>query len=182
MSKSFASPPAPSPEANQVASGSQWNWKAAISLCWSIGFLLLLLRLAMARALLWRLERTAMVARDLRGTELHDHAALVTVFHEATAQLGIKQPVKLLIHSQKTIPVVWVSSGRACCCRQSRVSGPDEQLRSVLLHELAHIQRRDTVSNCWLRSHVPCIGSIHWPAAAWRLHVERERACDDLSW
>lgn len=56
-----------------------------------------------------------------------------------------------------------------------------EQLRSVLLHEVAHIKRRDTIAH--LLAQIAC--SLHWfnPLvwfAAWRLRVESERACDDL--
>ena len=55
------------------------------------------------------------------------------------------------------------------------------QLRSVLLHELAHFKRRDTGGH--LLAQMAC--ALHWfnPLAwfaAWRLGVERERACDDL--
>ena len=70
---------------------------------------------------------------------------------------------------------------RGCCCRRRRSSWDAAQLRSVLMHELAHIRRRDTAVQCLTQ--IAC--ALHWfnPLvwlAAWRLHVERERACDDL--
>ncbi len=95
--------------------------------------------------------------------------------------IGIKQPVTLLIHSQKTIPIVWGIWQPRLMLPAIADQWSTEQLRSVLLHELAHIQRRDTLSQ--LLTQIAC--ALHWfnPlvwVAAWRLHVERERACDDL--
>ena len=51
----------------------------------------------------------------------------------------------------------------------------------IAVHELAHIKRRDATAQ--LLTQVAC--ALHWfnPLvwfAAWRLDVERERACDDL--
>jgi hypothetical protein len=54
-------------------------------------------------------------------------------------------------------------------------------MKSVLLHELAHVRRNDLV--VLTMTQFAC--ALYWfnPLvwmAAWRLHVERERACDDL--
>ncbi len=68
-----------------------------------------------------------------------------------------------------------------CCLPEAAREWNGEQLRSVLLHELAHVKRRDTVAQ--LLAQIAC--ALHWfnPLvwhAAGRLGVERERACDDL--
>jgi len=61
------------------------------------------------------------------------------------------------------------------------VEWDDRQLRSVLLHELAHVKRCDVAAQ-WL---IQIAVALHWfnPLvwiAAWRLHAEGERACDNL--
>ncbi|HEY7115272.1 MAG TPA: M56 family metallopeptidase [Tepidisphaeraceae bacterium] len=54
------------------------------------------------------------------------------------------------------------------------------ELRLILLHELAHVKRRDVLVN-WLAT---AVAVLHWPNPAvwlvlWRMRVERELACDE---
>ena len=164
----------------EPAAGS-WNWINALPLAWAIGFSVLLLRLMVARWMLWNIERRATIigssARPTRATD----DPLATVLRSARLQLGIRRPIALLIHPQKTIPITWGIFRYYLLLPAAARQWSGEQLRSVLLHELAHIRRRDTMAQ--LLAHVAC--ALYWfnPLAwlaAWRLRVEGERACDDL--
>jgi beta-lactamase regulating signal transducer with metallopeptidase domain len=57
----------------------------------------------------------------------------------------------------------------------------DDELRLIVLHELAHVRRRDVLVN-WLAT---AVAVLHWPNPAawlviWRMRTERELACDEL--
>lgn len=57
----------------------------------------------------------------------------------------------------------------------------DHELRLILLHELAHVRRRDVLIN-WLAT---LVAIVHWANPAvwvvlWRMRTERELACDEL--
>jgi beta-lactamase regulating signal transducer with metallopeptidase domain len=159
---------------------------SALPIVWAVGFSVLILRLLAARWILWNCERQGTV---IRSSHTRPNAQLVKVGNDTIAlatsavclQLGIRRPVTVLLHAGKTIPVVW---GVIRCCLLLPAAARQwsgEQLRSVLLHELAHIKRRDTLAQ--LLTQIAC--ALYWfnPLvwlAAWRLGVERERACDDL--
>ena len=151
------------------------TWRDWLPLAWCAGFALLALRLLAAHVLLRR------ASRNCPALTSPPDETIAAAFANACKQLGIRQRVTLLLDERRTIPVVWgVFRPRLMLPIEAR-GWTDDQLRSVLLHELAHIRRRDTLVQ-WL-TQIAC--ALHWwnPLvwlAAWRLHVERERACDDL--
>jgi beta-lactamase regulating signal transducer with metallopeptidase domain len=159
---------------------ANWNWIDLLPLVWAVGFFVFLLRLLAARWLLWHSESQATVVGSSSRSVTVSDDPLITAIEGAQSQLGIRQPVTLLMHPNKTIPVVWGIFRSRLLLPEAARDWSAEQLRSVLLHELAHVKRRDAIAQ--LLTQIAC--AMHWfnPlvwVAAWRLGVERERACDD---
>lgn len=178
--------PAPvAPQAAAAPAAPSWNWQSTLpvawALVWAIGCGVLILRLLAARWLLWHAERQATVIGSSGRSAPPTPDPIVSACQAAAARLGIRRPVTLLIHPDRTIPVVWGILRCRLLLPAAARQWSGEQLQSVLLHELAHVQRRDTLAQ--LLAQIAC--ALHWfnPLvwlAAWRLGVERERACDDL--
>ncbi len=95
-------------------------------------------------------------------------------------RLGIRSAVRVLQSSATTTPMTWgIVSPVILFPAQWRV-WPRGAWQAALLHELAHIQRRDVVCQ-WIARLTCAVYWFHplvWHAAR-RLKVEREMACDD---
>lgn len=176
------SPPALAmPDISAASENGNWQWLDALPLVWAIVFCVLILRLLTARWMLWSVERQATVlGTSAQPAESVDNP-IVRAVEAASLELRVTRPITVLIHPRRTIPLVWGIFHCRLLLSAAAQHWSSEQLRSVLLHELAHVKRRDTAAQ--LLTQVAC--AVHWfnPLvwlAAWRLGVERERACDDL--
>jgi len=139
---------------------------------WLAGALLLSARLAIAQYRLWRFQgRTPEITAGL----LHQ------TFENLRRELRIRRPVRLHVgQTRDAMPVAW-GIFRSRIALPSAATGWDsERLRAVLLHELAHVRRWDCLTQ-FLAQGARALYWFHplvW-LAAWRMRVERERACDD---
>ncbi len=116
-----------------------------------------------------------------RGAHLVTGGPLHERLQHAASRLGIRQRVLLLESDRIAVPVTWhLLRPRVLVPRGIRRWSPDCQT-AVLLHELAHVRRRDFAIQ--LAAHLAV--SLYWfNPLVWLarrgLHREREHACDDV--
>lgn len=123
---------------------------------------------------LFRLWRLASHARRLCGGAWQRHAAALSEHY------GLNRPVSLLLCAHPSIVVTWGLRRPKVALPASAAAWPEERIRVVLAHELAHVRRGD-----WLMllaaEILKCVywfNPLVWIACA-RLRRESEHACDD---
>ena len=100
----------------------------------------------------------------------------------AVAGSGLGRPVRLCVASDETGPAVVGAWRPRIVLPEAVLSGfGRDRLEAILLHELAHVRRRDVVVH-WLMT---AARVLHWfNPIAWlalsRMAAEREQACDDV--
>ena len=176
---SAAPVPAPDVREPRVAAGPAASpaWLPAIDVrvafasVWAAGTLLLLLRLLVANV------RTA---RVLRGAPA---AAASAPWLPTARRLAFRTgvPYTRFVRAETiTMPMAAGYVRPTVALPAEADAWPDERLTSVLLHELAHVRRRDCLTQ--LAASATCalywMNPLAWYAAR-ALRRERERACDD---
>ncbi len=94
--------------------------------------------------------------------------------------LGIRRPVRLLQNRSVPFLGTWGIMAPRVLLPRDAESWPDDRIRMVLAHELAHIQRHDWVVQVLADAAraIYWFNPIFWLASS-RLRRESEHACDD---
>jgi beta-lactamase regulating signal transducer with metallopeptidase domain len=147
-------------------------WPLLLCVAWIVGVLGTVLPLAVGMLAAGRLARRA------RPLDEEDWKSLTADSHRS---LLLKYRVQLLQSATSTMPMTWGLWRSVVLLPDDAESWPTEKRRAVLLHELAHVKRRDCLTHAVAR----LAFALHWfNPVAWlalrRLRIERERACDDL--
>ncbi|HMJ58805.1 MAG TPA: M56 family metallopeptidase, partial [Gemmatimonadales bacterium] len=147
------------------------DWTLFVVPVWLGGASLVLMALVFGLARLAWLRRTSRPVRD---------GAWIALAAELARALGIRRPVRLLQSAGPAMPMTWGVVRPVILLPADADTWPVERRRDVLLHELAHVQRGDFLTQ--LVARIACAAYWFHPLAwlaAGRLLVERERACDD---
>jgi len=147
------------------------DWMAVVVVLWLPFALLQVSRNAWSFLYLRKLKRRSHTAPDV----------LTDRFRYWVGACGIRRPVRLLVSGGIASPMATGFRHPAVVLPAGVLAQFNEsELDHVLLHELAHIARRDDWSNLLARA-VGAVAGLH-PVVAWTLRQvarERELACDD---
>ena len=157
--------------AGSIETEAPRNWGRIAFFLWCIGASLVALPMLIGHARVWTLSRTA---RRPQGGPWGALAS--TVPHS----LGIAGRVRIMVSDRATMPMAFGIVNPTVLLPADAEHWPLARRRDVMLHELAHVMRRDCLTQ--LLAQAAC--ALYWfdPLvwlAARALRVERERACDD---
>jgi HEAT repeat protein/beta-lactamase regulating signal transducer with metallopeptidase domain len=147
------------------------SWQAVVLFLWAAGAALVLGRLLLG-----------FIAVQLiaRRTEAVDHSSWLPLARDLAQHLGVST-VAFRRSGRAVMPMAFGVVRPTVVMPATADAWPPDRLRIVLLHELAHVKRRDCLTH--MLAQLACalywFNPLAWVAAR-RVRAERERACDDL--
>jgi beta-lactamase regulating signal transducer with metallopeptidase domain/HEAT repeat protein len=138
---------------------------------------------AVALAIVLSLTWSALVVRRLvKRSESLDDQSWRTPLYEVSDRLGLQEPPQLLLSRDAKMPFACGLATPTIVLPAECEQWSQERRLAVLLHELAHVRRRDLMGHTLGR----LVCAVYWfhPlvwTAARQLRAESERACDDLA-
>jgi beta-lactamase regulating signal transducer with metallopeptidase domain len=159
-------PSSPSP------AGSPQNPGRVLMAIWLLG------AVAVAIPILAGAARAAWLGRSARALE---SANWRTLTDEVAESLALRRTVRLVRGGSHSMPMAMGLLTPAIVLPEDADEWPEARRRAVLTHEMAHVKRRDCLTQVLAQAAcaVYWFHPLAWLAAR-RLRVERERACDDL--
>jgi beta-lactamase regulating signal transducer with metallopeptidase domain len=147
------------------------SWPTAVAALYASGVFVVLIALVLHQ---WSARRCTRMATDVHDSEW------IGLLRESANCMGVRYAVRLLRSRDRTMPMAVGTHHPAIVIPSIAETWGADRRRAVILHELAHIARRD----CLTQSLAFAACAVYWfhPAVWWvarRLRIERELACDD---
>lgn len=120
-------------------------------------------------------RRTASRAREVTDPEW------IEILRDVAWEMDVNRPIRLLRSASSPMPMTWGAWRASILVPAAADAWSDERRRAVLRHEVAHVARRDCLTQA--AAAAVCVAYWFHPVtwyAARQLRVERELACDDL--
>ncbi|QDT23888.1 M56 family metallopeptidase [Gimesia chilikensis] len=144
------------------------HWNAI----WLTGVLVMLIRLALLQFRLHAFSRQCNIIAE---------GPLFDLLQQCRVELNCSQPVTLLTTDQRSLPMTWGVRRPSILLPREAQNWTEREVRCALLHELAHVARRDCLWQLLVQLTHACywFHPLVWFASR-KLYLEREHACDDI--
>ena len=133
----------------------------------------------------WMLGRLVIGVASVRGMVKHGVSATgddwEEIISDASSAIGARPVGGVVVSSEAPMPFTYGLFRPVIVLPESAEEWSSDRRRSVLLHELAHVRRRDLLTNAVVQ--LACVAYWFHPLvwlAARRARIEAERACDAL--
>jgi beta-lactamase regulating signal transducer with metallopeptidase domain len=148
------------------------SWQTALLGIWALGALAILGRIIVGLVAVGFLSRRTQVITD---------APWLPMAMDIAREMGVSSRLRFLRSGRAAMPVATGIFTPSVIMPEDADTWSESRLRVVLLHELAHVKRRDCLTH--VLAQAAC--AFYWfNPLAWigarQLRAERERACDDL--
>lgn len=147
------------------------SWRSTVLLLWAAGVLVALFPMLLAMVRVRVISQRARPTVDLRWAK---------IIRETPEISHLAARVRVIESEVASMPMTWGVRRPTLLVPANASSWPDWKCRNILLHELAHVERRDCLTQ--IIAQVTCalywFNPLAW-VAAHRMRVERELACDD---
>jgi HEAT repeat protein/beta-lactamase regulating signal transducer with metallopeptidase domain len=159
-------------EVQASRAGVSFAWPSVLLAIWGAGVLLIVGRMVAG---------LVVVRLMSHGSERILDAPWLKMACSLASEVGVSSQITFIRSSRATMPMAWGIFRPSVLMPSDADQWPVERLRIVLLHELAHVKRRDCLTH--LMAQMAC--AIYWfNPLVWlavrHIRIERERACDDL--
>lgn len=144
---------APATSASRQGWTSLWtvlSWSDVALWTWALGALWMLMQVVLGLGWAVRAEGRAAALRD---------PARLKMVGRLTRELGVGRAVSVVYAPQVQPPMVWGLLRPTILLPAEARSWPEERVRTVLLHELAHVKRWDYPTHLLTQ----CVQAFFWP-------------------
>ena len=149
------------------------HWQTICFVIWLIGTMC-----ALARVFVGKFG----IIRIVRDTRIIGNRRISKIVEEMSADFNVQRKIQVLTSFSCRVPFTYRTFKPVILLPHDATRWPEERLRSVLIHELAHVKRVDSLTQMCARF----VCSFFWfIPMVWiayhHVHIEQEKSCDEYA-
>ena len=153
--------------------GLVFFWAVICVMLWIAGIIFSITRVILGKIGIMKIRT------DARFIE---NRSIIETLEILLGKLGIRRNVQVLTSSSCRVPFTYRTFKPVILLPSGATEWPGERLRSVLIHELAHVKRSDSFTLFFARIVCALFWFIPTVWIAYRhLHIEQEKSCDEFA-